>query len=1195
MPTGNPIRRYFGLIILFFACAAMVSLTPYRALAQTGAASISGRVTDQSNAVVAEAEVQIKNVDTDVAQLTKTNRDGFYSFPALPPGSYLITVRKQSFESVSVTGLQLHTQDSMARNFVLQPGSSLVSLTVSGSAPNVETTSTYLGEVIDSDKMTAVPLNGRSYTDLLALQPGVVPVNSGVNPTGETSPPAQNLNPGNLSIGGQRETANAFMVNGSLVEDAVQQGAAIVPNLDSISEFRILTNGYDAEYGNYSGGQINVVTKSGTNSYHGNAFEFLRNNDLDATQYFSPTLGAFHENQFGGTFGGPIIHDKVFFFGDYQGTRQIVGESPGEVTVPSLQDRTGDLSDIASSFMNPATGEPNTVNGAGWAGVLSQRLGYAVNSGEPYYAAGCTSSAACVFPNAIIPQSAFSVPATKLLQFIPAQTGTTPSGTPFFSTSQFSQTLHDNEGAVRVDGTTRLGMLSAYYYLDNNSLNNPYPQSNVPGFNGLGAQRSQLAEVNDVTTWGFNKVNEFHANYVRNVNVTFKPVGGVGPSLSSFGITEGCQTLGVCVLAPQYEGVPRVDFDQLGFTIGVASHVGEFFQNSYGALDSFSIVMGTHTLKFGGQFTDDQVNEILSSRNNGDFNFAGTETGSDFADFLLGAPTVYEQGVSAPAYNRTRYFGLFGQDSWRVSPNLTLNYGLRWDVSYPWSEKDNELETIIPGEQSAKFPGSPPGWVFPGDPGIPSTTSPVRWDNFAPRIGIAYAPKADGGVWGKLLGAPGSSSIRASFGKFFTAMGEYGSTQIIGDAPFGFFWVSTSPPTFEQPFLARATQSTEVQRFPVNFPPLNVSPSNPDANINWPFYEPISSSPGWNHNNVLPYSDNYLLSFQRQIDPRTLLTVSYVGSEGHHLLVNQEADPSNAALCLSVSQPSQVAPNTSICGPFSENASGATPTPFITAAGNPVNARPLGPGLGSDGLYSTLGNSSYNSLQVSLRHHSGRLELLGAYTYGKSMDDASEINDQINPFDPRRSIGLSAFDVKQNLVFSYQYQLPFDQFFPANRLTRGWTISGITRFSTGLPVTISETDDHALIGDFATGINGETVDEPFYTPGKILANTNPRSGQNYFNTSLFTEEQIGQLGNSSRRFFHGPGIDNWDMALLKTIPISESKALQFRFEFFNTFNHALFGNPVGEITSPAFGQVTSLNPSNPADSRIGQVAVKFNF
>jgi hypothetical protein len=678
-------------------------------------------------------------------------------------------------------------------------------------------------------------------------------------------------------------------------------------------------------------------------------------------------------------------------------------------------------------------------------------------------------------------------------------------------------------------------------------------------------------------------VNELHLNYWRNKNSSFIPVGGVGPKISSFGIVEGCNTLGICPQAPKFEGVPRADFRN--FTIGAATHIGTFVQDTYQAVDNFSKVLGTHTLKFGGEFHIDQLTEYLSSRANGAFNFRGTETGSDFADFLIGAPTLYRQGVSLPAYNRSRYYGLYVQDSWRARSDLTVNYGVRWDVSYPWWQKNNELETIIPGRQSSAFPGAPPGWLIPGiDPGVPKTTSPVEWDNFAPRFGVAYAPNPQGGFLKALLGGQGKSSIRASWGLFYTQMGQYGSTQIIGDAPFGFFWVSNSPPMFEQPFLERDTQTSETQRFPVLFPPSNVSASNPDTSINWAFYEPISSSPGWYHGNILPYSENYHFSFERQFGSNTVMTLSYVGSQGHHLLVNLEFNPSNPALCLSVSQPSQVAPGSPTCGPFSED------NIFTTASGQNLVVRPLAPGLGSNGLYTTIGNSNFNALEASIRHQTGRMEFLAAYTYGKTMDQSSEINDQVNPFNPRLSRGLSGFDVTHNFVISYSYELPFDRLFSANRATRGWILSGITRFSTGLPVQISETDDQALIGDFATGINDETVDEPNLAPGKILNNTNPRSGQPYFNTLLFTKETLGVVGTSRRRFFHGPGINNWDMALTKNLRLTESKSLQFRAEFFNIFNHAQFNNPDGEFTDSTFAVVTSARPP-----RIGQLGIKFLF
>ena len=1145
--------------------------------------SISGIVHDASGAVVPGAEVIALNTGTGVKRTVTTDAQGFYSFQSLPVGTYEIDVSKNGFTRYRQTGLVLDVTSALTVDARLEVGEIKAEVNVSSAALHVDTTSTRTGEVITDATMTAVPLNGRSYVDLLALQPGVVAENSiqgdpefgGISAYGETSAPFQSSSfsaAGNLAINGNQETSNAFMVNGALVDDVVQQGTTIVPNLDSIAEFRILTNGYEAKYGNYGGGQVNVVTKSGTNQFHGDAFEFVRNTKLDARNFYSATIGPYHQNQFGGTFGGPILHNKLFFFGDYQGTRQVIGVDTGEVAVPSTQDRTGDLSDIAGSLLG-------TVNGAEWAGVLSQRLGYTVSNGEPYYAPGCATGTRCVFPNAIIPTTAWSAPASKLMSYIPLPN---PGGD-FFSTSRYKQTLNDDETAYRLDGNTRWGMLSGYYYFDRNNLNNPYPQEPIPGFSGLGAQKEQLATLGHTKSFGSTIVNEFHLNFLRVRNSSFIPVGGVGPKISSFGIDEGCDTLGICVLAPQYEGVPRVDFNN--FSIGPNTHIGVFVQNTYQAVDNLSKVLGTHTLKFGGGLHFDQLTEYLSSRANGAFTFRGTETGSDFADFLIGAPTLYRQGVSLPAYNRSRYYGLYAQDNWRARPSLSINYGLRWDVSYPWWQKNNNLETIIPGMQSQAFPGAPPGWVIPGDdPGVPKTSSPVQWREFAPRLGIAYAPNPQSGFLKALFGEAGKSSIRASWGLFYSQVGQYGSTQIIGDAPFGFFWVSEAPPMFEQPFLARATQTSETQRFPVIFPPSNVSASNPDTSINWAFYEPISSSPGWYHGNVLPFSENYHFSFERQLGSNTLMTLGYAGSQGHHLLLNLEANPSIPAQCLSVSQSNEVAPGSPTCGPFSED------NVFTTPGGQTVLVRPLAPGLGGNGLYTTMGNSNFNAFEAGVKHQTGRMTFLAAYTYSKSLDDASGIYDQVNPYDYALSKGLSAYDMKHNFVFSYSYELPLDGLFSANRATQGWILSGITRFATGLPVTISETDDRALIGDFETGISDATVDEPILAPGNIRGDTNPRSGQPYFNISLFAQENLGQVGNANRRFFHGPGINNFDMALLKNLRLTESMSLQFRGEFFNLFNHAQFNNPDGEFVDSTFGTVLSAR-----DPRIGQVAIKFIF
>lgn len=359
--------------------------------------SVLGTVTDPRGAVVPGATVTATETSSGVKQTLTTDSRGFYSFQSLSVGHYDVEVTAPGFSPLRKTGVVIDLNGKVVVDVSLAIGAQSETVTVSESVARVETVDTQMGEVITGTQMTSVPLNGRSYTDLLGLQPGVVPVTSLTSNTQQdvgvsALSPSGDLNPGTISINGQREFANAFIVNGSDAEEDVNSGTAIIPNLDSIAEFRILTSNFDAEHGEHSGGQIEVVTKSGTNEFHGDAFEFLRNTSLDARNYFSPTRGALDQNQFGGTFGGPIRRNKMFFFVDYQGTRLTQGVDTGQKPVPSMQDRAGDLSDIGSSL----TG---TVTGQYWANLLSQELGYPVSPGEPYYTPGCSSSSQCVLPN----------------------------------------------------------------------------------------------------------------------------------------------------------------------------------------------------------------------------------------------------------------------------------------------------------------------------------------------------------------------------------------------------------------------------------------------------------------------------------------------------------------------------------------------------------------------------------------------------------------------------------------------------------------------------------------------------------------------------------------------------------------------------------------------------------------------------
>jgi len=1179
------IVRQFGRIA-FYLSFAFVLVFAVDSWAGVGG-SVSGTVKDATNAVVPAATVKATNIDTGVERQAATNDRGFYSFPDLPIGRYDIAIEKTGFQPYRRTGIAIDADSALIVDAVLEIGALTEAVTVSGSAVHAETSDTQMGEVISGAKMAAVPLNGRSYTDLLALQPGVVPATSLTSNTEQdvgvsALSPSGGLNPGTISINGQREFSNAFIVNGSDSEEDVNSGTAIIPNLDAIAEFRILTNNFDAEYGEHSGGQINVVTKSGTNEFHGDAFEFLRNTDLDARNPFSPTRGTFDQNQFGGTFGGPIQKNKLFFFADYQGTRSTQGIDTGQIPVPSTDDRSGNLLDLTSSL----TG---TVTGQNWANLLSQELGYSVSPGESYFTPGCTKSSQCVFPNALIPTSAWSAPAKDLLQYIPRPN----VGADTFATSASNQTLQDDKGAYRLDYDTHWGLLSAYYFLDRYALNNPYPVAqsgaSVPGFNALYLGQAQLLSLGDTKSLGSQAVNEFHFSYMRDRNDLGKPVGGLGVSLASQGFVTGPGTPGIVPLDPQGEGVENIVFNSL--SIGTNANELKQVNNTYQWIDNFSKVMGRHTVKFGVEFHYDQIDTNPIAQFNGNFLFTGSETGSDFADFLLGVPSQYNQSQLQAFYGRNKYAGIFAQDSWRARSNLTLNYGLRWDRIEPWYEKNNGISTFEPGQQSVVFPGAPAGILFPGDPGVPRTLAPPGNLDFAPRIGLAYSPSAaQDTLLGKILGSAGKTSIRAGFGMYYTAIEALTIGILAGNAPFGTTYSSPAPPLFATPFITASTGQNLGQPFPVALATGTASSSNPDPNVNWSQYEPISGIPAYAATNRIPYVEEYMLSLERQIGSKTVVSASYVGTQGHRLLVMVEANPGNPALCLSLSQPNEVASGSATCGPFAES------NVFTSASGQVINGTrgPLGSNFGSDTSQATIGVSNYNALQLSLHHTSGRLEVSAGYTYSKSLDDSSNLGEEVNPLNPSLSYALSSFDIQHNFVVSYNYKIPFESLFHvSNRWTRGWEISGITHFSTGLPVTLVNYGDNSLLGAEPNGINNYGVDEPDYNGGPLNLNRNPRNGQPYFNPSQFSDNALGSPGTAKRRFFHGPGMDNYDMALLKNLRLTESKSLQFRFEAFNVFNHAQFFGPQsvdGNISSSTFGEVVSADPP-----RLVQLGAKFLF
>jgi len=776
-----------------------------------------------------------------------------------------------------------------------------------------------------------------------------------------------------------------------------------------------------------------------------------------------------------------------------------------------------------------------------------------------------------------------------MLQYIPAPN--TANGV--FATSAYDQTVRDDKGGARVDATTRFGLASAYYFIDDFNLVNPYPVAqsgaSVPGFAARTTGRAQLLALADTKTLSPTMVNEAHLSFMRDNTNLGQPIGGRGVSLASQGFANPDGTPSIVALDPHGQNVENLNFN--AYSTGAAANQLTQVNNTYQVSDSFSQVLGNHSFKYGAEFHADQINAAPIAQFNGNFVFSGTETGVDFADFLIGVPSQFNQSQLNPFYARDKYVGLFAQDSYRLHPGLTLNYGIRWDRIAPWSERYNQISTFVAGAQSEVFPGAPAGILYPGDPGIPNTLAPVDRLDLSPRLGLAWSPHFSGsGRFAKMTGAPGATSIRLSFGNFYTAIDAAAISVLAANAPYGTTYTSPAPPLFATPFISAADGTNYGQPFPYTFAPLNSSRSHPDADIDWGSYEPISGIPGYDVHNRTPYTQEWMFSIERQAGPNTVFDATYVGTATHHQRVLVEANPGNPALCLSLSQASEVMPGTLTCG------AGGEDTIYYPVGGGQVDGTrgPLGANFGSNALQSNIGHAGYNALELSARHTTGRLEFAAAYTFSKSLDQSSNIGEEVNPFNPSLSYALSSFDVKQNFVLSYDYQLPFDQLLHSNRATRGWSLSGITRFASGFPVTMINNGDNSLIGTNPNGVNNSSIDEPDWNGAALHFNRNPRSEVNsYFDSSAFSMNEPGTPGTAKRRFFHGPGADNFDLALAKSLNLAESKSLLIRVEAFNVFNHAQFNGPAavdGDIGSSTFGNVISAAPA-----RVIQGAMKFVF
>ncbi len=1124
--------------------------------------TIRGVVTDSSGAVVPGAAVKVMNTETGISREVTSRGDGsFEVLDLLVPATYNVTVEKNGFQRYTSAGILLNVNQVYVASATLQVGAATQQVTVQANAAQVELTSIEQGTTINSRSIVDLPLNGRNWVQLQQLEPGVVMASDG---------------DGSYATNGSQASQNSYLINGTDDNDFPLNTALIVPSPDAIAEFKMVTSTINPEYGRNSGAILNAVIKSGSNQFHGDGFEFYRDTSLNARNFFQPAPSVFHRNQFGGTIGGPIWKDHTFFFFSYQGNRESQPESagdcgcatPGAVPVFTQAQRSGAFPDLATSTHTspfPLVGDNGTTYPAG----------------TPY---------STIFSAGTIPTADFNPVSSGLLsKYVPMATVGT-----LYEFNPAVKAMSD-QYLTRIDHTFS-GKDSLWGYFlwerapDSEAI--PFTGATLPGF----AQTDQIHEQQYTAAWNHTfdgtMLNEARIGYTRLNFFAVAPQTPMAPSSAGF--------TGIHPQLTSGEGLPVVNvlgYFNLGFsTNGPQPRIDQTYQ----ATDNFTKLVGNHTLKFGFDMRRFEVYNPFSHVNDGVFNFnhAGTyTTGDSGADFLLGIPDSYNQGSGDILNERTQEYYSYAQDQWKIRQNLTLTYGVGWSIDTPNVDNYHNNHAGIafrPGQQSTVFPTAPTGYVFQGDAGVHAFgTTPFK--DFGPRFGFAYAPD-----WGWLTGGPGKTSIRAGYGIYFNRFNGETATQTQGSPPFALNSsgvsdanatnpaLPTLSPSFANPFVDIAGQYTLPNKFPYA----------PSSTVDFSLYYPLLISV-YDPNIAIPYAENFNLSLERQLGSSTILSLAYVGSAAHRLLMAYELNPGiNPAGCAA--------------NPRCANNPGFQP---LLAPGNykyPANI------FASIGDVATVGNSNYNSFQASLeKHFSHGLQFLAAYTWSHAMDDGSGFENSgfggsgsggfgqlrsINPFNREAAdYGPSIYDATNRFVINYVYQLPsvrrFDSFkWMPSRVTDGWQISGITTFQSGFPLDVVDSSFPSLTSSFYTYYTyggGAGWDVPNVTgPPKYL---NPRTNSTnlWFDPAAgFAAPTVGTEGNAGRNILRGPGRNNFDFALEKDTQITESARIELRFEFYNLFNHTQFdpGGITTDFNSVAFGTETAA-----FSPRVIQLGAKFYF
>jgi outer membrane receptor protein involved in Fe transport len=1119
---GKSVGRLGRLAFVLSTALAGLSLVSLNVAGQQITGSIRGTVTDPSGATVQAAKVTSKQVETGLTRAAVTDRQGAFVLVELPIGHYQLEVRAQGFQKHVQQGISLDVNETATVSVRLKVGAETQQVEVNADAEPIESTVSSLGQTVMQHEILDLPLDGRNFSQLGVLQPGVVPLTAGLLQAGGGLRDNQAY-----AVDGQRPESNNFLIDGADNVNAVDAGFVLKPPIDAIAEFRILTHNANAEFGRNTGSTTNVVTRSGSNSFHGALWEFLRNNAFDASDYFARSVQPLKQNQFGGTFGGPIVKDKTFFFGYYEGFRNRQGET-SSATVPSLPERQGNFSQLCTAgFTNGLCNDPNPADG--------QQL-YSFATGQPV-----------PVPNNQL--TSISPISSNILPFFPLPN----SGLNTFITTQSLSENNDQFG-FRIDHYLSPGdTLNFRYMFSGGPTTDPLSPAgaNVPGFPVGQDDRAQnfVAQETHIFSPAIILVSRF--SYLRNKFLFGEHINHESPAALGF------------QYQPSLDAAIGPPFIQVGGYASVGDPITgprNTYQNTFDYSGSLSWIHGNHELKFGGGYRHDNINALQGIATNGFFVFSTFPYSDGFASFLSGQPVFFLQGVGNFSRGiRGQASNAYAQDTYKVTPRLTLNLGLRYELPSPNTEIHNRQNLWVPGAHSKVMPSAPSGLLYPGDPGVPAGLIPTDKKAFAPRVGLAWDPTGSA----KWL-------VSAAYGIFYEPYytGQGGPLQSPISAPPFLQTPQVNIPNFANPY---AGQNLFTGQFAEPMTILTLAP-----------------------NLRLPYAQDWNLNIQKSFGNDWLAQMGYVGTQGTKLPRFIEGNPT--AFIRGVDSSGNLISNE-----------------------NNVNQRRLYSGctlaqpnhcvFASAGLIAGIANSSYNALEASLRKRFGHgLSFLASYTLSKSIDDVSSFNITgsasqpvagendlaQNPFDLAAERGRSMFDARHRLVFSYQWSLPFwrQPHTWYQHALGDWQVNGITTFMSGTPFTVFDSSDNSLQGG-APEITGFSANRP-----NLVGNPNsgPHTPQEWFNVDAFqklTPDPLGRFqvfGDEGRNVVQGPGLVNWDFSAFKNIRIAESKEFQFRAEFFNFLNRTNLRLPDSDISSPTFGQIhTDLGP------RVIQLALKFLF